>query len=284
MGAISGGGMSFYRGKKVFITGGSSGIGKAAARQLAEAGASVWLAARGARRLEEAHKEVRAAAAGQGQIFGCTALDIADPEAVGQAAGPILEELGGLDVLINNAGIAHPATFLETPPEIFESMMRVNYFGTVHVTRAFLPALIERGGGHIVNVTSMLGFMGIYGYTAYAASKHAVMGMSDCLRQELIDHGVTLSVVFPSDTDTPQLHEENKIKPPETKAIAGEVKTMSAGEVARAMLDGAARGRYLIVPGAIGRLTHFMHRHAPWAVRMVIDGELRKYRKAHPAK
>ncbi len=275
--------MCFYSGKKVFITGGSSGIGRAAAVQLAQAGASVWLAARGRERLEEALGEVSAAAAGSGQVFGCTALDIADRGAVEEAALVVLEGLGGLDVLVNNAGIAHPATFLETPDEVFESMMRVNYMGTVHVTRAFLPTLIAQRGGHLINVTSMLGFMGIYGYTAYAASKHAVTGFSDCLRQELLDHGIGISVLFPPDTDTPQLHEENRIKPPETKAIAGEVKTMSAEEVARTMLLGAARGRYLIVPGAMGRFTHFMYRHAPWAVRLVIDGELRKYRKAHPA-
>ena len=273
--------MDFYRGKRVFITGGSSGIGKAAALALARSGAHVWIAARGEARLNEALAEIRAAA-GPEQVVGATALDIADAEAVRAAAPQVLAGLGGLDVLVNNAGIAHPARILETPDSVYDAMMQVNYFGTVHVTRAFLPHFYAQRSGHIANVASMLGFMGIYGYTAYAASKYAVTGFSDALRQELLDHGVEIHVLFPPDTDTPQLHEENRIKPPETKAIAGEVKTMSADEVAMVLLRGIRSGRYHIVPGAMGRFTYFMQRHAPWVVRWVIDGALKKYRRQHP--
>lgn len=274
--------MDFYRNKRVFITGGSSGIGKATAISLAAAGANVYIAARGEERLTAALGEIQAAAATSEQVVGKIALDVSDKSQVDAAASQVLEALGGLDVLINNAGIAHPATLMDTPDEVFESMMQVNYFGTVHVTRAFLPNFQEQRRGHICNVGSILGFMGIYGYTAYAASKYAITGFSDCLRQELIDYNVHISVLFPPDTDTPQLQAENEIKPPETKAIAGEVKTMSAEAVAAAMLQGIARRKYHIVPGAMGRLTYFAYRHAPWAVRWVIDGELKKYRKRHP--
>ena len=274
--------MDYYRGRKVFITGGSSGIGEAAARLLAGWGAHVWIGARGLERLDEALAGVRAAASSDDQVFGRTAIDVADKESVAAAAKQVLKGLGGLDVLINNAGIAHPSTVLDTPDEVFDSMMRVNYFGTVHTTRALLPHFYEQRRGHIINVASMLGFMGIYGYTAYAASKYAITGFSDCLRQELLDHDVKLTVVFPPDTDTPQLHEENLIKPPETKAIAGEVKMLSAEAVALAMLKGAAAGKYHVVPGAMGSFTYFMYRHAPGMVRWVIDRELKKYRRAHP--
>ncbi|MGM0578620.1 MAG: SDR family oxidoreductase [Myxococcota bacterium] len=273
--------MDSYRGKKVFITGGSSGIGLAAAKLLAGAGAHVWLSARGRERLEEALDEVRGVAAGPGQVFGATALDIADREAVKAATGEVLEGLGGLDVLVNNAGIAHPATVMETPDEVFEDMMRVNYLGMVWVTRALLPHFRAQRSGHIVNVSSVLGFMGIYGYTAYAASKHAIVGFSDCLRQELLDYGVGLSILFPPDTDTPQLEQENRIKPPETAAIAEGGGLLTADQVARAMLEKAARGKYHIVPGFDGRFAHFMQRHAPGVVRRVIDGALKKYRKKH---
>jgi 3-dehydrosphinganine reductase len=275
--------MDFYRGRKVFITGGSSGIGLAAAERLARFGAHVVIAARGQQRLDEALEQLRASAVSPDQVLGALPLDVADKAAVAATAPQVLERLGGLDLLVNNAGIAHPSTVLETPDAVFESMMAVNYFGTVHVTRAFLPALFAQRHGHICNVTSILGFMGIYGYTAYAASKHAIVGFSDCLRQELLDYGIGLSILFPPDTDTPQLHEENKIKPPETKAIAGEVKTMSAEDVALAMLRGVARGKYHIVPGGMGRLTHFMYRHAPGVIRWVIDGELKKFRRKNPA-
>ncbi len=274
--------MNHFRGKKVFITGGSSGIGEAAAKLLASWGADVWIGARGEARLATALDGIRAAGRGSDQVFGRTALDVSDTASVARAAAEVLEGLGGLDLLINNAGIAHPATVLETPDEVYESMMRVNYFGTVNVTRAFLPHFFAQKRGHVCNVGSMLGFMGIYGYTAYAASKYAITGFSDCLRQELLDHGVGITVVFPPDTDTPQLAAENEIKPPETKAIAGEVKMMSAEAVATAMLKGIANGRYHVVPGLMGGLTYWAYRHAPWLVRLVIDGALKSYRKKNP--
>jgi 3-dehydrosphinganine reductase len=274
--------MDFYNNKKVFITGGSSGIGKATAVMLAQWGADVFIAARGEERLDAALTEIKAAAARPEQRFGRVVLDVSDKADAERAAKEVLAGLGGLDILINNAGIAHPATALKTPDAVYESMMDVNYFGVVHVTRAFLPNFHSQKSGSICNVASMLGFMGIYGYTAYAASKYAVTGFSDSLRQELLDYNIGISVLFPPDTDTPQLHEENKIKPPETKAIAGEVKMMSAEAVALIMLKGIARGKYHIVPGAMGRFTYFMQRHAPWVVRWIIDGALKKYRKQHP--
>ena len=274
--------MDFYNGKKVYITGGSSGIGLAAAKILARAGASVYISARGEDRLREAIAEIRAAARGPEQRFGYVAHDVSDPVAVEAAAARILAELGGLDVLIANAGVAHPARVLETPTDVYEKMMRINYFGTVHTTRAFLPHFFAQRGGHIAIVSSLLGFMGIYGYTAYAASKFAQVGFADALRQELIDYGVSLSILYPPDTDTPQFAEENKIKPGETKAISGEVKVMSPEEVSTCLLHGLAKGKYHIVPGAMSKFTRFMHRHAPWVVKLVIDGELKKYRKTHP--
>ena len=127
--------------------------------------------------------------------------------------------------------------------------MRVDYFGTVHVTRALLPAMIERGTGQIAIVSSLAGVIGIYGYTAYSASKFALVGFAECLRQDLLAHGIGVSLVFPPDTDTPQLTEENRIKPDQTRAIAGNVKVLSADYVARTTLIGLGKGRHQIIPG-----------------------------------
>jgi len=274
--------MDFYRGKRVYITGGSSGIGLAAAKSIASWGGSVYISARGEERLKSALEEIKSAAVGADQTFGYVAHDVSDPAACEAAAKEVVGALGGVDVLIANAGVAHPSRILETPPEVFEKMMRINYFGTVHTTRAFLPHMYDQKGGNIGIVSSMLGFMGIYGYTAYAASKFAQVGFADCLRQELIDYGIKLTILYPPDTDTPQLAEENRIKPPETKAISGEVKMMSAEDVGLCLLKGIAKGKYHVVPGTMGRFTRFMNRHAPWVVRWVIDGELKKYRKKNP--
>lgn len=271
--------MKSFADRRVFITGGSSGIGKAIARQLVAEGAHVCIAARRQEALDEAARDLRSAARSGAQRVETLSLDIADREAVSRLGGEVLARLGGLDLLINNAGVAHPAAFVDTPEEVFESMMRVNYFGTVNVTRALLPHLVKERGGHIAIVSSLAGVLGIYGYSAYAASKFALWGLADCLRQELIAHDIGVSVVFPPDTDTPQLAAENEIKPAETKAVAGNVKVMSPAEVARATLEGIRARRYHIVPGAESKLTYFMVRHFPGVVRWFIDGDLRKFQR-----
>jgi len=266
----------WYSGKKVFVTGGSSGIGKATAIILAKSGAHLRIAARGKDRLDEAVAEIGMHRLSSDQMIGGITCDVSDPQRMREVAEEVTAALGGIDVLINNAGVAHPATEADTADEIYERMMRINYFGMVYCTRAFLPHFRKQRGGHIANVSSLLGFMGIYGYTAYAASKYAMTGFSDCLRQEMLEYDVNVSVLFPGDTDTPQLAEENRIKPEETKAIAGKVKVMSAEAVAAALLKGISRNKYHILVGADAKVTYFMYRHFPGVVRWVIDRPLKK--------
>ncbi|MBI5548558.1 MAG: SDR family oxidoreductase [Deltaproteobacteria bacterium] len=273
--------MDFFRGKAVYITGGSSGIGFAAARLLAGFGAHVAISARGKERLEVALQEMKRAARAPHQKLLAIACDVSDPKECARATQETLAGLGGCDVVVANAGVTHPSRVLETPDEVYERMMRINYFGTVHTVRAFLPHLFAQRRGRIGIVSSMLGFMGIYGYSAYAASKFAQVGFAECLRQECLDHGVGITLLYPPDTDTPQLAEENKIKPPETKAIAGEVKTMSPEDVAGELLAGIASGALNVVPGGMGKLTYLAKRVAPGLVNWVTDGALKKYRRAH---
>lgn len=268
--------MSSFEGKKAFITGGSSGIGKALAIALAQQGAHVWIAARRQSTLDEALAEIKQAARSPEQKLGTISLDVADAAACQAAAAAVLEGLGGLDLLVNNAGIAKPAYLHEHDAELFESMMRVNYFGTVNVTMAFLAHFRAQGSGHVANVSSTLGFLGIFGYAAYAASKFAITGFSDCIRQDLLPYGVGVTVLFPADTNTPQLAYENQFKPPETKAIAGNAGMSEPEEVAQALLDGVSAGRFHVVPGGMNKLTYYLVRYAPWLVRMVADADLMK--------
>ncbi len=270
-----------FAGRRAFITGGSSGIGRALAAALVDEGAHVCIAARGEAGLDAALAELRPRAREPGQILTRVALDVGERGAVEAATPTILAALGGVDLLINNAGITHPAALLDTPPELFEAIMRVNYFGTVHVTRALLPSMIaaKHPAAQIAMVSSLAGVIGIYGYTAYAASKFALVGFAECLRQELLGHGIGVSLVFPPDTDTPQLAAENQIKPAQTRAIAGKVEVLSAELVAAATLAGLRKRRHRIVPGFESKFSCFMAGRFPGLTRWVLDSQLRRFER-----
>lgn len=266
-----------YDGKRLLITGGSSGIGRATAELAASMGANVALVARRQSLLDETLQSLRRVALRADQRFVALALDIGDRAAVQAAAPQVLRALGGLDLLINNAGVAHVGYLERETPEAYERMMRINYFGSVWVTQAFLPHFMQAKRGQIAYVSSVLGLMGVFGYTAYCASKHALTGYADALRQDLLRYGVGVSVLFPADTDTPQLAEENRHKPGETAALAGMIRTAAPADVALAFLKGLARRQYHIVPGLDNKATLWGVRHFPAVARRVIDHDLRKY-------
>jgi len=266
--------MSIYRDKRVLITGGSSGIGKALALQLAAQGAHVAIAARDPAKLEAALQELTEA--GPGGTHLAVPMDVSDKVEVEASVPVVLEGLGGLDLLVNNAGITWPAYLNDTPTDVFEQQMQVNYLGTVYTTLAFLPHFMQQRSGHLVNVSSTLGFLGIFGYAAYAASKFAVTGFSDCLRQDLLPYGVSVHVLFPADTDTPQHAWELERMPAETRAIADTAGLQSAEQVAAATLQGIARGEFHIVPGLMNKATWYATRFAPGLVRAIADLDLKK--------
>lgn len=265
-------------GKTVLITGGSSGIGLALARLLALEGASVYLLARHVERLEAALKEVQAAAeagrqaAGQsgqadhgggrlslaGQCCGMVVADVSSETQVNAALEAVSTAIGVPDLVVNSAGITHPGYVQDLPLEIFRELMAVNYLGTVYVTKAVLPGMLQRGSGYLVNISSMAGLIGVFGYSAYGASKFAVRGFSDVLRVELKDRGIAVSIVYPPDTDTPQLAYETPLKPAETRAIASLNRVLSADAVARSILDGIKRKKYVILPGFDSQLTYWL--------------------------
>ncbi|KMS71247.1 hypothetical protein ACM01_27985 [Streptomyces viridochromogenes] len=222
------------------VTGGSSGIGLATARLLAGRGAKVSLIARGKERLEAAAKEVGAAA---------RVADVADRAAVTRAVAELEQEQGRpCDVLVASAGLARPGHFLELQDDVFRQMIDVDYFGTLHALRAVVPGMVERGQGSVVAVSSAAGLIGIYGYSAYGPAKFAVRGLMESLRAELTPRGLHVGVVFPPDVDTPQLAEENRWKPPETRAIGGTIAPIPAERVAEAIMVGIDRRRFLICP------------------------------------
>jgi 3-dehydrosphinganine reductase len=271
--------MSFYQGKRAFITGGTSGIGLAAAVQLARAGADVAIAARDAKRLESALSSIRAAR--EGGRFVAIPMDVTSGASVEEGARRALDALGGVDIVVNNAGYAIPGYIDRLTDDDFRAMLEVNYLGAVRVIRAFLPHLTAQRSGAIANVTSMLGFMGTFGYAAYAGSKYALSGYTECLRQDLLPYGISVHLCYPPTTKTPGLEKENESKPPEAWAIEGKSRAFEADDVARALLDGIKKKRFHILVGADSALIWRMQRWAPWLVRMVTDGVLVKHIAKH---
>ena len=141
--------------------------------------------------------------------------------------------------------------------EIFERTMAVNYFGSLYCIKAALPAMEKRGQGHLVIISSGAGLMGIYGYSPYSPTKFALRGLAESLRGEL-KPSVGVSIVYPPDTETPQLAAELKTKPLETQEITGTAKTWSAEAVAQEIVRGIYQKSFMITPGlemsVLGRL------------------------------
>jgi NAD(P)-dependent dehydrogenase (short-subunit alcohol dehydrogenase family) len=190
--------MKSLHGKRVLITGASSGIGRASAERLASLGADVALASRNRESLEE----VAQIAQRQGVRALVLPTDVTDSEQCRLAVESTVEQLGGLDVLLCSAGLSLRAYFAPTSLEALERVMRVNFFGTLYATHFALPHL-KKSKGSLVAVSSLTGKRGIPSYALYGASKFAVQGLFDALRLELAGDGVHVGVVSPAFVDTP---------------------------------------------------------------------------------
>jgi 3-dehydrosphinganine reductase len=267
-----------FDGKKALVTGGSSGIGLATAKALAERGAEVVLVARDEARLETAREAGAARRPDPASEVITRSVDITDWPAVRTAIDDLASAGWTPDVLVNCAGTIDPREFDVMSVEDFHSLMEIDFFGMIHVTKAALPHMLARGSGAIVNVGSVAGFIGVYGYTSYSSAKFATMGYSESLRLELKPRGISVHVVCPPDTDTPFLAFEKSVRPAETEAIAGAVKPIPPEAVAASLVAGVERGKYLIIPGFESTLYFYLKGLVPWLFRVIFDGQVAKTR------
>lgn len=262
----------------VIVTGGSSGIGLATARLYAARGFHVGLVARTEDKLGKAADEVRSSRRESETIVSAHAADLCDADATRGAIEAVLDDGVAPDVVVHSAGVIVPGEFVTMSPEDFASNINSGFWSVVHPCRVLAPMMIERGSGHIVNVSSVAGFLGVYGYTSYAAAKYAVMGFTEALRFEMKSHGVAVSVVCPPDTNTPALERERKLRPPETDAIAGTIKAIPSERVAEAILTGVDRGKYYIIPGFESRVFFRLKGLLPEVFFRIVDRDVRKVR------
>lgn len=222
-----------FKGKNVLITGASSGIGKAAAVAFAYQGADLVIAARRSELLEDVARQCRALG------VQCRAI-VADVSRRDDCQR-LIDESGRVDVLVNNAGFAIFDAIEGAKPDDLESMMQTNYFGTVWCSQAVLRQMLDRGSGTIVNVASIAGLMGYARMGGYCATKFAMIGFTEALRDEVIGRGVNVAMVCPGTTDTSFFVKAERGKMPGASRLILAVKPE---RVARAICDAAVDGRY----------------------------------------
>lgn len=247
----------------VFITGGSEGIGKEVGREFLKSGAHVVLFSRSNDKLQLAIKELGPCRQNPSQILSSQTVDVTDWEQTKSVFEAAIEKFGTPDVLVNCAGYARPGYIDQLDMDQYRKMMDLNYFGIVHTCKAVIPAMVRAKKGKIVNTSSMAGFIGLFGYTGYCASKFAVVGFSEALRRELEVYGIHVSVLAPPNTMTPGLEEENKFKSAEILKTEEKAKPVEASEVAKALLRELPKNKFMINPTFDGALAYRLARHTP---------------------
>lgn len=258
----------FYVGKHILIFGGSEGIGQSIALKLAACGAQVTIASRSEKK--RAETLALSKKANPKHAMKDFEVDVAHWEKTKAAVDVYVEKYGTPDILINCAGLARPGYINELSINDFKTMMDVNYFGTLHTVKALAPYFIARGSGQIVNTSSIAGFVGLFGYTGYCASKYAVIGFSKALRSELKPQGIKVSVLCPPNTKTPGLVEENKTKPKEVLKTEEKATVVEPDYVAEYLLKTLPSGKFMLIPTMDGNLAYHISRYSPWLIDQIV--------------
>jgi NADP-dependent 3-hydroxy acid dehydrogenase YdfG len=238
-------------GRVALVTGASSGIGEATALALADAGAAVALGARRRDRLDDLAARLRA----QGARVLPLALDVADEQNCADAVGRTRAELGGLDVLVNNAGVMLLGTIVGADPEDWRRMISTNVLGVMYMTAAAIDGMVEQGSGDIVNVSSVAGRVARKGSGVYNASKWAVNAFSEALRQEVTERHLRVTLVEPGAVST-ELAGHNR---PEVlsslRSSLGDIQRMEADDIADAITYVVTRPRHVALNEVLIRPT-----------------------------
>lgn len=257
----------YFKGKNVVITGASSGIGRAAATKFAKRGANVILVARRLEKLQQAEDELKK--------FGISTMtcrcDVSDKLQVASLYKMVQDKFGAIDILVNNAGFAIYGSVSDITIDDIESQMATNYFGMIYCTKYFLPDMLEKHTGHIVNVASVAASFGLPGIASYCASKFAMLGFSEGLKYELRGTGVKVTVVSPIMVRTDFFDHPSFENMPRYSPTS-----LSAEIVAKAVLKAANSSRLEIIVPAAARAAVWGKHTFPFLVNPIVSSAFQK--------
>jgi len=256
-----------FKNKVVLITGASSGIGKQTAIEFAKLGSSIILVARRKNKLEEVENQLKQ--------FNVTTLvctcDVSKKDQVEKMSKIVLEKFSSIDILVNNAGFAIYGSVHDLSINDIESQMETNYFGMIYCTKNFLPSMLEKKSGHIVNVASVAASFGLPGIASYCASKFAMLGFSEGLKHELSGTGVGITVVSPIMVKTDFFEHPSFEKMPKYSPTSLNSKT-----VAKAIVKASNSSRLEIITPSIVRIAVWLKHTFPYFINPILGKSFKK--------
>jgi short-subunit dehydrogenase len=248
----------------VLITGATGGFGRQMTRQFLGAGSRLLLTDIDAGSLESLSAEFQPHA---GQILGSVAADLVDDT----GCRKLFDETQALgfspDILVNNAGILVGGRFHHVPSDRWERIMQVNLLAPMRICYLFLPQMIERGSGHIVNISSVAGWIGSSGISSYCATKFGVRGFSDALASDYADNGIKVSTVYPFFSRTPILDSEQFGY--ETRREVPDDMATDPADIVAEIIKGVRKNRRDIFPDKMSRRIHYLKRFMPWVIPLI---------------
>lgn len=256
-------------GMRVLVTGASQGIGRALVIAAARRGCKVIATARSAELLDELAREVQAANGAIATVVG----DITSPADRQRMVEAAQQHFGGLDILINNAGIGATGHFMDSKPETLRQIFETNYFALCEMIRVFLPLLKQGNKPAIVNISSVVGRRALPARGLYSSSKFAVAGFSEAIRAELAKDGVDVVVVNPGLTQT---NFSKNLLENKAKVSMEHQRGMTSEQVAEATLNAVAAGRNEVTLTFKGKLLVLVARFAPWVVDFFAKKKVRE--------
>ena len=258
-----------FKNKVILITGAASGLGLTLTKLLSKTEAKLLLVDNDPKKLKKAFDEVIK----ENNEIQYIVLDVTDYKHINLLNKKIEQSYKKLDILINSAGIIKEGYFKNISTDEFHNVMEVNYFGTINVIRSTLDYLKE-SNGTIINIASLAGLQGAFGYTAYCSSKFALVGFSSCLRHELASFNVTVKVACPSEFDSPMVDALDISRTAENSANVLMIHKYKVEFIAKKIIKNIYRNNFIIIPGTLAKIAVYMSLYFPRLTEKIVDRKI----------